>query len=84
MITQKLRDLLAANRAFHYRPELPDDVSLLDEGVIDSLGMIALVIHIEETFDIRVPPEDATPDRFRSLATISAYIAMKQNEHHRG
>jgi acyl carrier protein len=83
MITEKLRSLLDGNPAFHYSPGVPDDACLLDAGVIDSFGMIALVIQIEERFDIKVMPEDATPDRFRSIASIATYVEMKQHEHHR-
>lgn len=83
MVMEQLRDLLASNRSFHYRAEVPDDASLLDAGVVDSLGMIALVIHIEETFAIKVPPEEATQDRFRSIASIAGYVEMKQNANHR-
>lgn len=83
MTIEKLRRLLDGDAAFRYSPDVPDDACLLDQGVIDSFGMIALVLKIEENFDITVMPEDATPDRFRSISSIAGLIEAKQHEHHR-
>ncbi|MDB5400648.1 MAG: hypothetical protein QOD93_1548 [Acetobacteraceae bacterium] len=81
MTNEKLRTLLGGNAAFHYTPGVPDDAPLLEEGVVDSFGMIALVMLIEEQFGIRIMPEDATQERFRSIGSIASYIEAKQNEH---
>jgi acyl carrier protein len=82
-IRERLRGLLTREEAFHFTPELSDDASLVDAGAIDSFGMIALVIRIEEEFGVAVTPEEATADRFRSVSSIAAYIESKLNEHHR-
>lgn len=84
MINQQLRHLIGSNKMFHLTPEVSDDASLFDSGVIDSFGMIGLVISLEQQFGIAVPPEEATAERFRSIASIAAYIETKQNAHHRG
>ena len=83
-VSERLRDLLAREESFHFTPDLGDDVSLVDAGAIDSFGMIALVIRIEEAFGVTVTPEDATADRFRSVSSIAAYIESKLDGHHRG
>ena len=83
-VSERLRDLLAREESFHFTPDLGDDASLVDVGAIDSFGMIALVIRIEETFGVTVTPEDATADRFRSVSSIAAYIESKLDGHHRG
>jgi acyl carrier protein len=84
MTSAKLRSLLDGDEAFHYTPDVHDDACLLEAGVIDSFGMIALVMRIEADFGIRVMPEDATADGFRSISSIARLIEAKQNEHHRG
>jgi acyl carrier protein len=83
MVSERLRDLLAREPGFHFTPDLGDDASLVDAGAIDSFGMIALVIRIEEAFGVAVTPEEATADRFRSVSSIAAYIESKLNGHHR-
>ena len=52
-----------------------DDEMLLNDGVVDSLGMIRLVGFIEESFATDIPPEHLTIENFRSINTISAYLA---------
>lgn len=82
-ISERLRSLLASEKAFKFAPDIGDDVSLRDAGVLDSFGLISLVVHVEGEFGIKVVPEDATFDRFRSVRSIAEYIEMKMNADHR-
>ncbi len=55
-----------------------DDASLLDAGVIDSIGVMELVTFIGNTFKVTVPPEDILPDNFDSVQKLADYIRRKQ------
>ena len=46
----------------------------------DSLGMVRLVGFVEEAFGIRVPPVDFTIENFRSVDTLTAYLARRRHE----
>ena len=83
-ISERIRSLLSREEDFKFRPDVRDDASLIDAGVIDSFGLIALVIHIEEEFGVKVNPEEATVDRFRSISSIADYIEAKLNGNNRG
>ncbi|NNF17647.1 MAG: acyl carrier protein [Gammaproteobacteria bacterium] len=66
--------------------EMPveDDENLLADGMVDSLGMLRLVGFIEESFGIRVPPEDFIIDNFRTLNLLHSYLTRKlkaQSDH---
>lgn len=57
-------------------PELslePDD-DLLLTNVLDSLRVMLLISHLEETAGFTIPPEDVTLDNFQSLRRIHAYV----------
>lgn len=56
---------------------LKDDDNLLMTGVVDSVGMMSLVVFIEDTFDLSVPPEDVTIENFLSVNTIEAYLRAR-------
>ena len=56
-----------------------DDDNLLGSGMVDSVGMMSLVLFIEETFDVMVPPEDVTIEHFLSLNTIDAYVQKRRS-----
>lgn len=51
-----------------------DDTSLIKQGIIDSTGILELILFIEESWAVRVPPEDMTPANFDSLDAIGHYL----------
>lgn len=57
--------------------KLADDDSLLDNQVIDSTGVLELVLFIEETFNIRVEDEELIPENLDSFTKMEAYIQSK-------
>ena len=50
---------------------LQDDTALMDGGLIDSLGVVEIIAFCEENLDCVVPPEEITPEYFRSLASLA-------------
>ncbi len=55
-----------------------DDASLLDAGIVDSIGVMELVTFVDKTYKITVPPEDISPDNFDSINRLAKYIRLKQ------
>ena len=54
-----------------------DDENLLADGMVDSMGMLRLVAFIDETWDIRVPPEEFILEHFRTIADLDVYLTGK-------
>ena len=67
------RNLLFSDDGFGYS----DDASFLEEGIVDSVGIMELVMFLEETFGISVDDEDLTPDNFDSVNKLANYIKQK-------
>lgn len=57
--------------------QLPEDESLFDAGIIDSLGMIKLTAFIEEKYSIVINPSEVTMDNFSTIDKIAKYIGDK-------
>ena len=57
-----------------------DDENLLADGMVDSLGMLRLVAFIEESYGVRVPPQDFTIENFRTIETLDTYLSRKVND----
>lgn len=57
---------------------LRDSDSLLEKGVLDSTGVLELIGHIEETFDIAVADDEVTPECLGSINNIVGYILRKK------
>ncbi|MFN0207147.1 MAG: acyl carrier protein [Planctomycetota bacterium] len=51
-----------------------DDVSLIDEGILDSFGLAELVAAIEKTYGVKIPDKDIKLPNFDSVLRIGKYI----------
>jgi acyl carrier protein len=63
-----------------YAPDhaaLLDDASLLDQGLIDSTGVLEIVSYLESTFHITVEDDDMTSENLDSIEGISNFVAAK-------
>lgn len=59
---------------------MSDDVSFLDEGIIDSMGVLELIMFTEETFNISVDDDEIKPENFDSVNKLYDYIQRKTSE----
>jgi len=57
--------------------DLGDDDSFLDQGILDSTGVLELVTFLEETFDIIIEDEELVPENLDSVANLVAFIQRK-------
>jgi acyl carrier protein len=54
------------------------DASFLQEGIVDSMGVLELVMYVSSSFGIEVDPLEVTPENFDSVNRLAAYIRRKQ------
>lgn len=59
--------------------DVSTDDSLLDGGLIDSMGIFQLVAFMEKEFSIDVLDEEIIPENFETLNNMVAFIRTKQN-----
>ena len=57
--------------------QLADDAALLEEGVIDSLGVMELVVFVEDQFGVQEADEEVTPEYFDSVNRLACYVESK-------
>jgi acyl carrier protein len=58
--------------------ELTDDMSFESAHIIDSVGMMDLILFVEEAFEFEVENEEALPENFDSVANLVVYVTRKQ------
>lgn len=52
--------------------------SFIDRGLIDSMGILNLVSHVESTYGIQVADSDLVPEIWDSVSSIANFIASKE------
>ncbi|MDY0019105.1 MAG: acyl carrier protein [Anaerolineae bacterium] len=73
-IRHYLEERLPSN---HKGTQLTDNTLLLEQKIIDSIGMLEMVFFIQETFGLEVPDEDISPDHFDTINHLAAYIESR-------
>jgi len=77
--TGQIRDFLAANFYINDVEALEDHTSLLDQGIIDSTGVLEVIGFIEETFGIIVEDSELLPENLDSIRGIARYVTNKKS-----
>jgi len=54
-----------------------DDASWLERGVLDSLGFVALIVHLEDTFGITIDRKSLNRDNFNSVRMILDFVLAR-------
>ena len=74
----KIRAFIFDNFLFDANDEdLKNDASFLEEGIIDSTGVLELIDWLEEEFGMSVEDEELIPENLDSVNLLSAFIAKK-------
>ena len=76
---KQVRDFLASNFYVAEADLLEVNASLLDQGIIDSTGVLEVIGFIEETFGIRVEDSELLPENLDSIDGIVHYVIRKSS-----
>ena len=69
--------LLAELAADLGKRSLDPDEDLLEQRIIDSLGILKLVTFLETAHGIRVNDEEIVPENFQSLNSMARFVEQK-------
>lgn len=58
---------------------LSNDTPLVEDGILDSLSLLQLVVFLKERFDVTVNEADLLPENFTSVNTICAYLRAQEH-----
>ena len=76
-VRRKVRAFIVENFLFGNEDGLKDDTSFLDEGIIDSTGILEMVSYLEEEFGIDVEDDELIPENLNSINNVVAYLEKK-------
>ena len=75
-VRDQLRDYVIGNFLFG-SGDIDDDASLIREGILDSTGVLEIVLLMEETFGIPVGENEVVPENFDSINAMVAFVEQK-------
>lgn len=76
-LKQSIRKFVVENFLFGQANGLADETSFLEQGIVDSTGVLELVAHLEKSYAIKVKDEELVPENLDSINAITAYLEKK-------
>lgn len=78
-IEEKIRKYIADNILYSNNGyPFSDQTSFLENGIVDSMNVMEIVMYTEENFGIKVKDEDIVPANFDSVQNLAEFIRRKQ------
>lgn len=74
----KIREFITRNFYVADPAALGDGDSLLERGVIDSTGVLEVIMFVESEFGIAVEDAEMVPENLDSIDALAAFVARKQ------
>jgi len=53
------------------------DENLFTSGILDSMGAMRLVSHLQLKYEYKIPPPDLIPENFKTIHILSRYLAKQ-------
>ena len=61
------------------RVKVTDTTPLIEDGLIDSMGLMQIVAFLEERAGVRVPDDEVTPENFDTVEAIDGLVTRLQS-----
>lgn len=60
--------------------DFADDDSFLQNGIVDSTGMLELVAFLEDTYGLKIEDTELVPENLDSITNVCNFIQRKQSQ----
>jgi acyl carrier protein len=77
-IKEQVRDFVRTNFYVADPKALADDASLLDQGIIDSTGVLEIISFLETSFGFAVEDAEMVPENLDSIDNIASFVERKR------
>ena len=74
-----IREFIVENFLFGDGKHLKNNSLLIEDGIIDSTGVVELIAFIEENYNIKLSDEELIQENFSSLISIDNFLESKLN-----
>lgn len=77
-LKKDLRHFVVDTFLFGDEGGLADDTSFLNQGIVDSTGVLELVAHVEQVYKVKVKDDELVPENLDSINALAAFLSRKQ------
>ena len=79
MIAKEIEQFLLEEMAVGAEHQVIDpEADLIEQRMIDSLGILKVVAFLEDAFGIKVLDEDIVPENFKSVSRLASFVEEKR------
>jgi acyl carrier protein len=75
---QQIREFLTNNFIFDPTVQLDLEDSFMENGVVDSTGILEVIMWVESNFGVKVEDSEVLPENFDSIGSLMRYVESKQ------
>lgn len=76
-ISKEIKEFVVSNFLYGQDGSLAEDQSFLENGIIDSTGVLELVAFLEQRFEIAVGDRELLPENLDSVQNASRFVSRK-------
>jgi len=76
-VERELKKFIKDNFFFGDHSDFADSDSFLEQGIIDSTGMLELVSFVQQQHGIKIEDDELIPDNLDSIDRLAAFIRRK-------
>jgi len=74
-----VRHFVVENFLFGDGESLKEDTSFLETGIIDSTGILELVMFLEESYGVKIEDDELIPENLDNIRNITQFLERKLN-----
>ena len=72
-----IRAFIISNFLFGEAGQFQNDTSFMGGGIIDSTGILELVLFLETTYGIKIGPDEMLPENLDSVNRVADFLTRK-------
>ena len=77
-LKKQVREFVLSNFYVADQASVTDAMSLLDQGIVDSTGVLEIIGFIETTLGVTVEDHEMLPENLESIERIARFVQRKQ------
>ena len=76
-IRSKTKEYILENFVFEENGQIGDDQSLIRSGVLDSTGILELIVFVENEFNVSCNESELVKENFDTINLVTAFVTRK-------